>query len=78
MESQSGLVNDVTQDITSNENSKALMQRRQVENKNRVLADYELIRIIGTGTFGRVYLAKVDGQFVALKVLPKKRIIELK
>lgn len=36
------------------------------------------MRIIGTGTFGKVYLAILDGKSLALKVLNKRKIIELK
>ena len=53
-------------------------QRRQVENKTRSIADYQLVRIIGTGTFGKVYLAILNGKSFALKILHKKKIIDLK
>lgn len=53
-------------------------QRRQVENKSRKITDYQLQRIIGTGTFGKVYLALLDGKGFALKILAKKKIIDLK
>jgi serine/threonine protein kinase len=36
------------------------------------------LRVIGTGTFGKVYLAMLDGKPVALKALKKTQIIELK
>ena len=36
------------------------------------------MRIIGTGTFGKVYLALLDGKSYALKILAKKKIIDLK
>ena len=52
--------------------------RRQVENLNRKLADFQLIRVIGTGTFGKVYLALLNGQPVALKALKKTQIINLR
>ena len=45
--------------------------RRQVENPNRKISDFQLIRVIGTGTFGKVYLALLNGQPVALKALKK-------
>jgi serine/threonine protein kinase len=53
-------------------------QRRPVENPGRKLSDYQLLRVIGTGTFGKVYLALLKGQPVALKALKKTQIIELK
>ena len=54
------------------------VERRNVENLSRKLTDYQLMRIIGTGTFGKVYLAILDGKSFALKVLNKRKIIELK
>lgn len=53
-------------------------ERRPVENPGRKLSDYQLLRVIGTGTFGKVYLALLKGQPVALKALKKTQIIELK
>ena len=52
--------------------------RRSVENANRKITDYHLLRVIGTGTFGKVYLALLDGKPVALKALKKTQIINLK
>lgn len=52
--------------------------RRNVENPNRQITDFNLIRVIGTGTFGKVYLALLDGKPVALKALKKTQIIALK
>ena len=46
-------------------------ERRQVENAARKITDYQLLRVIGTGTFGKVYLALLDGKPVALKALKK-------
>lgn len=54
------------------------MERRKVENPNRKITDYQLVRIIGTGTFGKVYLCILDGKSYALKLLHKRKIIELK
>ena len=54
------------------------MTRRAVENGTRSISDYQLVRIIGTGTFGKVYLAILNGKGFALKMLHKKKIIELK
>jgi serine/threonine protein kinase len=53
-------------------------QRRQVENANRKITDYQLMRVIGTGTFGKVYLATLGKEVIALKALKKTQLIELK
>lgn len=55
-----------------------MFNRRKVENSTRLITDYQLVRIIGTGTFGKVYLALLDGKSFALKMLHKRKIIELK
>ena len=34
--------------------------RRQVECPDRRITDYHLLRVIGTGTFGKVYLALLN------------------
>lgn len=52
--------------------------RRPVENLNRKVTDFQLLRVIGTGTFGKVFLALLNGQPVALKALKKTHIIGLK
>ena len=54
------------------------MMKRPVESLERKVSDYELVRIIGTGTFGKVYLAILNGKSYALKVLNKSKIIQLK
>jgi len=33
------------------------LTKRKVENHNRKFSDYKVLKIIGTGTFGKVYLA---------------------
>ena len=58
--------------------STSTLTRRAVESKNRKVTDYQLVRIIGTGTFGKVYLAVLDGKSYALKILNKAKIISLK
>ena len=44
------------------------------------LADYEILQTLGTGSFGRVRLAKnrSSGDYVALKILKKSEILRLK
>ena len=44
------------------------------------LTDYEMDRTLGTGSFGRVKLAKnkKDGKYVAIKILKKSELIKLK
>jgi len=44
------------------------------------LTDYEVLTTLGTGSFGRVRLAKhkQTGDFVALKMLKKAEILRLK
>jgi len=32
-------------------------ERKKVENNERKVTDYKIIKIIGTGTFGKVYVA---------------------
>jgi len=54
------------------------LNRRKVENHKRKIEDYQLVRIIGTGTFGKVYLSILNGKSFALKMLSKRKIIELK
>ena len=52
--------------------------KRKVENPDRKITDYNLLRVIGTGTFGKVYLATLGREVVALKALKKTQLIELK
>ena len=47
--------------INNTEGDSIATLRRQVENPNRKLSDFQLIRVIGTGTFGKVYLALLNG-----------------
>jgi serine/threonine protein kinase len=50
---------------------------RLKENKDRKFSDFEIIKIIGIGTFGKVFLATLDGRPVAIKQMKKKHILEL-
>lgn len=62
---------------------------RTVENTTRKFTDYSILRIVGTGTFGKVYLAKLPasapgatkaktGAPVAIKVLKKSQIVAMR
>ncbi|KAI9193444.1 camp-dependent protein kinase [Polychytrium aggregatum] len=44
------------------------------------LSDFELLKTLGTGTFGRVYLTRFKGteQYYAMKVLKKAEVVRLK
>lgn len=48
--------------------------------QNNSLADFRLIRTLGTGTFGRVYLCKLAGteKYYAMKTLKKFEVVRLK
>ena len=46
--------------------------------KNRKFSDFTLIKVIGMGTFGKVYLALLDGTPYALKCMIKSELIEMK
>ena len=52
----------------------------KVVTKKVKLSDYQIDRTLGTGSFGRVKLAKnkSTGKYVALKILKKAEIIKLK
>ncbi len=52
-------------------------QRRQVENPKRKIGEYNLVRIIGTGTFGKVFFATLEGKSFAIKFMQKQKILEL-
>lgn len=51
--------------------------RRNVEAKSRKISDYNLKRVIGTGTFGKVFFATRGGNSYAIKFLRKQKVIEL-
>ena len=52
----------------------------KVQPKKIKLSDYEMDRTLGSGSFGRVKLAKnkKDGKYVAIKILKKAELIKLK
>ena len=51
-----------------------------VKPKKVNIANYEIFRTLGTGTFGRVKLGKLKNstKYVAIKILKKIKIIKLK
>lgn len=48
-----------------------LSPRKKVENKERKFEDFKILRMIGTGTFGKVYLGLINDKPVAIKCLKK-------
>jgi serine/threonine protein kinase len=44
------------------------------------LSDFDILQTVGTGSFGRVRIArnKTSGDYVALKILKKSEILRLK
>ena len=50
------------------------------DSKKMSLGDFEMVRTLGTGSFGRVKYAKHkgDGQYYAVKFMKKLDIIKLK
>ena len=52
----------------------------KVQPKKINVSDYEMQRTLGSGSFGRVKLAKnkKDGNYVAIKILKKSELIKLK
>ena len=53
-------------------------ERRAVENPTRKFSDFKIQRMIGTGTFGQVYLGFLEGKPMAIKVLRKTQVLMLK
>ena len=52
----------------------------KVKPKKIKLPEYQMNRTLGSGSFGRVKLAKnkIDGKYVAIKILKKGELIKLK
>ncbi|KAI8136527.1 camp-dependent protein kinase 5 [Fennellomyces sp. T-0311] len=60
-------------------NDNAIIQQRQ--NRPRLkLADFHILRTLGTGSFGRVHLvqSRVNARYYAIKVLKKSEVVRLK
>ena len=71
------LIKNYLDDLLLSMRLKESCLRRPVENPNRMVSEYQLLRVIGKGKFGKVYLALLNGQPVALKAIKKTQIIEL-
>jgi len=73
-----------TKDMSHKVLQKSLTQAEKLRaahlNENPTMDDFEKVRTLGTGTFGRVYLVKhkENGKFYALKVLRKMDVVRLK
>lgn len=52
--------------------------RRSIESPELSVKNFKLVRIIGTGTFGKVYLAMLNDKTYALKCLKKSLVIQMK
>ena len=86
---EKGSSNDLVKQYKRNEES-ALKEARQVSGRTRgwstmhtpvTLKDFALCKVIGRGSFGKVYLVRKKtgsdkGQYYALKELKKKSVIE--
>ncbi|OIR58006.1 MAG: AGC/PKA protein kinase [Amphiamblys sp. WSBS2006] len=42
------------------------------------VGDIKFVRLLGEGTFGKVYMAEIQGSVFAVKVVSKRRIVEMK
>ncbi|KAI7848058.1 kinase-like domain-containing protein [Circinella umbellata] len=60
-------------------NDNAIIQQRQNRPKLK-LADFHILRTLGTGSFGRVHLvqSRVNTRYYAVKVLKKSEVVRLK
>jgi protein kinase A len=70
------------------DNSQQLKQAQQVQEPTQIrqtkgkysLGDFEILRTLGTGSFGRVHLvqSKHNQRFYAVKVLKKQQVVKMK
>ena len=56
-------------DLSNFVNLDSMTKRR---NSLSSLEDFQIIKQVGRGTFGRVMLVKKRGEFFAMKIIPKK------
>lgn len=88
MGSAASVLNDVTKAERKDLVKKYLLEAREqfvarfmkAEPSTRTMADYERVRTLGTGSFGRALLVKHNdtGLYSAMKVLEKKKVKKLK
>lgn len=73
------LQNDSRQGSTASLNSK-LPSKSPISKGKYSLNDFQVMRSLGTGSFGRVHLARSvhNGRFYAMKVLKKDRVVKMK
>lgn len=60
---------------------KSLLPQRSVVSKGKYsLQDFQIMRTLGTGSFGRVHLVRSvhNGRYYAMKVLKKQQVIKMK
>lgn len=64
---------------TSVYNDQSIIKQRQ-DRPRLKLADFNMLRTLGTGSFGRVHLvqSRVNARYYAIKVLKKSEVVRLK
>lgn len=71
--------NRSTPTYTSVYNDQSIIKQRQ-DRPRLKLADFNMLRTLGTGSFGRVHLvqSRVNARYYAVKVLKKSEVVRLK
>ncbi|KAI8086213.1 camp-dependent protein kinase 1 [Halteromyces radiatus] len=71
--------NNINSNYTSVYNDQVILQHRQNRPQLK-LADFHIMRTLGTGSFGRVHLiqSRVNARHYAMKVLKKTEVVRLK
>lgn len=71
--------NRSTPNYTSVYNDQSIIKQRQ-DRPRLKLADFNMLRTLGTGSFGRVHLvqSRVNARYYAVKVLKKSEVVRLK
>ena len=55
--------------------SSGIFEKYLKPEKKPMLQDFKMISLLGSGSFGEVYLVQYQSTFYAMKVLPKQKII---